>query len=202
MPDTNLQAIIESAGYVGMFAIVLSESGILLGFFIPGNSLLVTAGFLASVGFFNIHLLVLVCFLASVAGNTAGYYIGLKWGRRLFHKENSLLFNKNHLMRAEKFYETHGGKTIIMARFINVIRTFAPIVAGIGQMNHASFSIYNLLGAFVWTGGLTYAGYYLGRAFTDNSGYIILIVYLVIFFLIYPHVYKRIKTKDREKNIK
>ena len=144
--DFDLAELIRTVGYLGVFAIVFLESGMLVGFFFPGDSLLFTSGFLASQGFLDIKVLIIGCFLAAVAGDSAGYYIGKRFGRNLFNKEDSIWFHKNHLIRAQNFYEKHGGKTIILARFIPVIRAFAPVVAGIGTMRYRRFVIFNLFG--------------------------------------------------------
>ena len=127
----DLQTLLPTIGYFGIFAIVFAESGLLIGFFLPGDSLLFTAGFLASQGIFNIVLLTLGCFIAAVVGDSVGYAFGHKVGRRLFNRKESILFHKDNLIKAENFYEKHGRKTIIVARFLPVVRTFAPIVAGI-----------------------------------------------------------------------
>lgn len=149
----ELQTLIETVGYAGIFAIVFAESGLLFGFFLPGDSLLFTAGFLASQGIFNIFILSSGCFLAAVFGDSVGYMFGHKVGRRLFHKKESFFFHKDNLQKAEIFYEKHGGKTIILARFLPFIRTFAPIVAGIGNMHYPTFLVYNNSGrSFVGSG--------------------------------------------------
>src|SRR3989338_1235389 len=126
----DLVSLIKTAGYLGVFGIVFLESGLLIGFFFPGDSLLFTAGFLASQGFFDITTLIVGCFIAAVSGDTIGFYIGKNLGPKIFTKDNSFFFNKKHLDRAQKFYDKHGGKTIILARFVPVIRAFAPVVAG------------------------------------------------------------------------
>jgi membrane-associated protein len=199
MLDIETREIIETAGYLGVFAIVLAQSGILLGFFLPGNTFLITTGILASLGYFNIHLLVFICFLASFTGNIVGYYIGHKWGRRLFNREKSFLFNKIYLSRAEKFYGVHGGKTLILARFINVIRTFAPIISGIGHMHYRAFMFYNLLGALLWTAFLLYGGYFLGQTLANANKFIFLAIYIIVVIIIYPQIYKNFKTKKGKK---
>lgn len=196
----DLKAIIETIGYFGVFAIIFAESGLLVGFFLPGDSLLFTAGFLASQGIFNIHVLVIGCFLAAVIGDSIGYYIGHRWGRRLFNKKDSMLFHHAHLMRAEKFYEKHGGKTIILARFMPVIRAFAPVVAGIGKMNYTTFLAYNLIGGFLWAVILPYLGYYLGRSIPDIDKYLLPAVGVIVLASISPALYHALKTAEqREK---
>lgn len=197
----DLKEIIQAIGYFGVFAIIFAESGLLIGFFFPGDSLLFTAGFLASAGFFNIHLLVLGCFLAAITGDSVGYYIGHKWGRRLFNKEDSLFFHKNHLMRAEKFYEKHGGKTIILARFMPVIRTFAPVVAGIGRMNYPTFLAYNVIGGLLWAVAIPYLGYYLGKSIPDIDKYLIPAIGLIILLSIAPGIYHALKTKEQRQKV-
>lgn len=197
----DLKEIIEAIGYFGVFAIIFAESGLLIGFFLPGDSLLFTAGFLASAGFFNIHILVFGCFIAAVTGDSVGYYIGHRWGRRLFNKKDSLLFRHDHLIKAEQFYEKHGGKTIILARFMPVIRTFAPVVAGIGKMHYAKFLSYNLVGAFLWAVCLPYLGYYLGKSIPDIDKYLIPAILLIITVSIAPGIYHTLKTKEQRKQI-
>lgn len=197
----DLQEIIQAIGLIGVFAIVFAESGLLIGFFLPGDSLLFTAGFLASAGFFNIHVLVLGCFIAAVTGDSVGYYIGHKWGRRLFHKHDSILFHKDHLMRAEKFYEKHGGKTIILARFMPMIRTFAPVVAGIGRMNYPTFLSYNLIGGFLWAVVLPYLGYFLGKSIPDIDKVLLPIIGLIILISIAPGIYQILKTKEQRQQV-
>lgn len=173
----DLKALIEGIGYIGVFTIVFVESGLLIGFFLPGDSLLFTAGVLAALGVFDIKILILGCFIAAVAGDSVGYYIGHKYGKRLFNKEKSLLFQKDHLLKAQRFYEKHGGKTIILARFMPVIRTFAPVVAGIGDMKYRDFLAYNIIGGVLWAIGLTLAGYFLGSHIpADNFEKILLMI--------------------------
>ena len=131
----DLIELIKTAGYLGVFSLVFLESGLLIGFFFPGDSLLFTAGFLASQGYLDITILIIGCFIFAVLGDSIGYLIGKNLGPKLFTKDNSLVFNKKHLERAQSFYDKHGGKTIILARFVPVIRAFAPVVAGAGKMD-------------------------------------------------------------------
>lgn len=182
----DLKELIQAVGYLGVFTIVFVESGLLVGFFFPGDSLLFTAGFLASQGFFDIKVLILGCFMAAVAGDSAGYYIGHKFGRKLFNKEDSIWFHKKHLERAQNFYDKHGGKTIILARFMPVIRTFAPVVAGIGVMRYRRFVFFNLFGAVLWAIGVTLAGYFLGNVIPDVDKYLLPIVGLIIIASVLP----------------
>lgn len=185
----DLPALIQTVGYLGVFAIVFIESGLLVGFFFPGDSLLFTAGFLASQGLLDIRILVPGCFIAAVLGDSVGYYIGHRFGRKLFNKEQSLLFRKDHLLKAQGFYEKHGGKAIILARFMPVIRTFAPVAAGIGEMQYKKFLFFNLFGAVLWAIGVTLAGYYLGSLIPDVDKYLLPIIGLIIVASILPAIH-------------
>src|SRR5919202_6502770 len=165
----DLQQIIIAVGYLGVWAIVFAESGLFFGFFLPGDSLLFTAGFLASpaarrmwetVGGtqadgFNIIVLAVGCFVAAAAGDSVGYAFGHYVGPRIFHREDTVFFHRKNLLRAKQFYEKHGGKTIVLARFLPAVRTFAPIVAGVGEMPYGRFLFFNLMGGALWSVGLT-----------------------------------------------
>jgi membrane-associated protein len=198
----SLTEIIQTVGYFGVFAMIFAESGMLLGFFFPGDSLLFTAGFLASVNFFDIRLLALGCFIAAVAGDNIGYYIGHRWGRRLFHKKDSLIFHHDHLMRAEAFYEKHGGKTIILARFIPIVRTFSAVVAGVGKMSYLTFLIYDMIGGLLWAVAIPCLGYYLGKSIPDIDKYLIPAIGLIILVSISPGIYHALKTKEQRNKLK
>lgn len=189
MPGLDLISLIKTAGYFGIFAMVFLESGLLIGFFFPGDSLLFTAGFLASQGYLDIGILILGCFIFAVLGDSIGYYIGAKLGPRIFSKDDSIFFQKKHLERAQKFYDKHGGKTIILARFIPVIRAFAPVVAGAGKMNYKRFVTFNLVGAVLWAIGVTYAGYYLGSMIPNVDKYLLPIVGLIVIASILPAIH-------------
>ncbi len=182
----DLVSLIQTVGYLGVFTIVLLESGLLIGFFFPGDSLLFTAGFLASQGFFDIKILIAGCFVAAVIGDSIGYYIGKKLGPKIFNKENSIFFHKKHLKTAQGFYDKHGGKTIILARFIPVIRAFAPVVAGAGKMDYKKFALFNLIGGVLWAIGVTLAGFYLGSIIPNVDKYLLPIVALIIIASILP----------------
>jgi membrane-associated protein len=190
----DLAALIRSFGYVGVWAIIFAESGLLIGFFLPGDSLLFTAGFLASQpNSLNIWILIAGCFVAAVLGDNVGYATGHRFGRRLFQKDDSWLFHKKNLVRAQRFYDQYGRKTIILARFIPVVRTFAPIVAGIGAMKYSVFFNYNLVGGAVWTVGLCLLGYFLGRAIPDVDKYLLPIIAVIIVVSVVPsllHLYR------------
>jgi membrane-associated protein len=185
MLSLDLEQLITSVGYVGLFAIVFAESGLFFGFFFPGDSLLLTAGLLASRDILNVAILVPTLFVAAVLGDSVGYWFGAKTGPLLFKREESLLFKPKHLLAAKAFYEKHGGKTITLARFMPFIRTFAPIVAGAAEMHYRRFLFFNLLGGMLWAAGMTLLGYYLGSALGDIEGidrYFSLLV-LAFFFI-------------------
>lgn len=191
----NLPALIKTIGYLGLFGIVFAESGLLIGFFLPGDSLLFTAGLLASEGFLNIYLLLFILFIAAVLGDNVGYAFGRKVGHRIFNRKDSLLFHKDNLMKAEKFYEKYGPSTIILARFIPIVRTFAPIVAGVGKMNYTRFFTFNLVGGFLWTFSMTLAGFLLAKIIPNIENYLTLIIAIIIFLSILPPIYHFIKEK-------
>lgn len=182
----DLVSLVKTAGYLGVFTIVFLESGLLIGFFFPGDSLLFTAGFLASQGYLDIKILILGCFLFAVLGDSLGFHIGKKLGPKIFNRDSSIFFHKKHLETAQKFYEKHGGKTIILARFIPVARAFAPVVAGVGKMDYKKFITFNLVGAVLWAIGVTMAGYYLGSLIPNVDKYLLPIVGLIILVSILP----------------
>ena len=182
----DLVKLIESVGYVGIFAIIFAESGLFFGFFLPGDSLLLTAGLLASRGILNEFILVPGLFIAAVAGDQVGYWFGAKAGPLIFTRDNSLLFRRKNLLAAKAFYEKHGGKTVTLARFLPFIRTFAPIVAGAAEMNYRRFVTFNLLGGLFWAIGVTMLGYGLGKAFGNIEGIDRYFTLLVIAFFFIP----------------
>ncbi len=186
----GLGNLISTVGVAGIAGIIFAESGLLIGFFLPGDSLLFTAGFLVQQNIldFNIHVLVLILFIAAAVGDNVGYAFGNRVGRKLFHRKESLLFHKENLRRAEDFYEKYGAKTIVMARFVPVVRTFAPIIAGISSMRYRTFLIYNLIGAFVWAVGLTYLGYFAGSVIEKYGINIEYVILTIIFLSILPPI--------------
>ena len=197
----TLQHLIQSLGFWGghlaIWAIVFAESGLLVGFFLPGDSLLFTAGFLASQNFLNIYLLIGGAFICAVLGDNVGYATGHKFGRRLFRKEDSWLFNKKHLVSAQKFYDKHGKNTIVLARFMPIVRTFAPIVAGIGAMHYPTFLSYNVIGGFGWTFGITILGFFLGKIIPDVDKYLLPIIVVIVAVSLLPslfHLYQERKS--------
>lgn len=194
----DLETLIRTVGYVGLFAIIFAESGLLIGFFLPGDSLLFTAGFVASQGYLDIRLLVPLCFVAAITGDAVGYAFGHKVGRRLYERPDSRLFQMRHLLQTEAFFAEHGGKAIILARFMPVVRTFAPIVAGMGAMRYARFTLFNCIGAFLWAVGLSVAGFFLGSVIPDVDRYLLPIIALIIVVSIAPsafHIWKANRTE-------
>jgi membrane-associated protein len=186
----DLLQIVKSLGYFGVWGIIFAESGLLVGFFLPGDSLLFTAGFVASQKLLNIWILILGAFLCAVLGDNVGYTTGYRFGRRLFQKEDSLLFQKKHLIRTQKFYQKYGKKTIVLARLVPIVRTFAPIIAGVGAMHYRTFMFYNLLGGFLWTFGVTLLGYFLGKSLPAEQvdQYLLPIIGLIIIVSLVPSV--------------
>lgn len=187
--------IIESFGYVGIFLVIFAESGLLLGFFLPGDSLLFTAGLLASRGFLSLPLLMTLSFVAAVVGDNVGYSFGRKVGPRIFSRPKSILFDKDHLIKARTFYQKHGGKTIVLARFMPFIRTFAPIVAGAAQMNYKNFAVFNLLGGFLWSVGLTGLGYALGKSIPEIDRYLLPIIAFIVVVSVLPAISHLVREK-------
>jgi membrane-associated protein len=185
----GLVDLILQVGFWGIVAAIFAESGLFFGFFLPGDSLLLTAGLLASRGLFNIWALVPALFIAAFLGDQVGYWFGAKTGPRIFSRDNSLLFKRKNLLAAKAFYEKHGGKTIVLARFMPFIRTFAPIVAGAAEMRYARFVTFNLLGAFLWAACVTLIGYFVGETLGNVPGidmYFTIVVLLIIFISALP----------------
>lgn len=191
-------------------AIIFAESGLLIGFFLPGDSILFTLGFLiqGTDSFrldLNIFLAVIVLFIAAVVGDNTGYTFGKKIGPKLFKRPNSLLFKQENVQRAQDFYDKYGGKTIILARFIPIVRTFVPLIAGIAKMDHKLFFLFNMIGGFLWTFGIVLTGYFLG-AFLNKIGIdidtvLLPIVALILVVSIAPALYHLLKDKDQRQAI-
>lgn len=186
----DLVEMIKLVGLIGIWAIIFAESGLLIGFFLPGDSLLFTAGFLASQGLFDaqggLPVLVIGCVIAAITGDSVGYAFGRRVGPAIFRKEDSLFFHKNHLNKARVFYERHGGKTIILARFLPFVRTFAPILAGVGKMEYSKFLLYNVVGGLLWAFGLPVAGFFLGSIIPDVDKYLLPIIAAIIILSVAP----------------
>lgn len=192
----DLVALIKTAGYLGLFAIVFAESGLFVGFFLPGDSLLFTAGFLASQGFLDIWILAPLTFVAAILGDNFGYAFGRRVGPTIFRREDSILFHKDHLERARVFFEAHGAKTLILARFLPVIRTFVPILAGVGLMHYRTFFFYNVLGAVLWALGMTWLGYFLGATIPNVDKYLVPIILGIIVVSSLPTLIHIIKNRE------
>jgi membrane-associated protein len=182
----SLDDVIRWGGYFILVAIVFTETGLLVGFFLPGDSLLITAGLVAAAGGLDIWLLSGLLIVAAIVGDSVGYAIGYRTGPRLFRKEESRWFARKHLLRTREFYERHGGKTIVLARFIPIIRTFAPVVAGVGQMAYRRFLFYNVFGGIGWVMSLTWAGYLLGKTIPNIDRHIHIVVAVVIVLSVVP----------------
>jgi membrane-associated protein len=205
-PKIIIETLLAKGGvfvYVGLVFIVFAETGLAVGFFLPGDSLLVVAGLFAATGKLNVAVLLSSLFVAAVVGDALGYYTGATMGPKLFRRQKSLLFRPSHLQRAHEFYEKYGGKTIIIARFVPIVRTFAPIVAGAAQMPYRKFVVFNVAGGFLWVFSMILAGYYLGTLLRDKLGinldeHIEWVVIIVVFLSLLPPIYEFLKSR-REK---
>jgi membrane-associated protein len=202
----DLASIVKTIGYIGIFAIIFAESGLLIGFFLPGDSLLFTAGLLASTkipntsqNYLNLWILIGIVFVGAVLGDSVGFTFGYRVGRKLFRRENSRLFKKENLVKAQGFYERHGSKTIVLARFVPIIRTFAPIVAGIGKMNYRTFIVFNVIGGALWAASVPIAGYYLGMFIPNIDKYLIPIIAVIIVVSAIPAALNFLRPRTRKK---
>lgn len=196
---TDVQGLIQAGGYVGLSIIVFAETGLMIGFFLPGDSLLVTAGLFAAKGDLNIVILNLLLITMAIAGDATGYFIGKKLGPALFRREDSMLFKKKHLIATHEFYERHGGKTIIIARFVPIIRTFAPVVAGMGEMPYRRFALFNIVGGIGWVFSMTMIGYSLLKIFPEAEKHLHIIIVVVIFLSMLPGIIEFARAKMRAK---
>jgi membrane-associated protein len=196
---SNLSELIRWAGFIGLTIIIFSETGLLVGFFLPGDSLLVTAGLLGAAGYFNVYTLAPLLTLAAICGNSTGYMVGRASGPRIFKREDSLLFNKKHAIRARQFYEKHGKKTIILAQFMPIIRTFSPVVAGVGGMPFRTFLTFNAIGAVLWIWSMIFTGYFLGRYIPGIDKHIEIVVIIVVFISILPGIISAVRERAKER---
>lgn len=207
IPGISIEQLIVGGGIIAVAAIIFAESGLLIGFFLPGDSLIFTAGFLISQNIihFNIWALCLILWLAAVLGDSCGYEIGKHYGRKLFQKKDGKLFKKAYLKKAEDFYERHGAAAIVLARFVPIVRTFAPVVAGIGKMTYRHFITFNLIGAGLWTFGVTLLGYYLGHWFTsmglDVDQVLLPAICIILFLSVLPAIVGVLKNKSSRQAI-
>ena len=184
----NVPELIRMGGLIGLVVVVFAETGLMVGFFLPGDSLLVTAGLFAAKGDLNIVWLNLAVMAAAILGDATGYWIGRRAGHALYSRPNSFFFRKQHLVKTHEFYEKHGGKTIVIARFVPIIRTFAPVVAGAAEMGYRQFATYNIVGGIGWVASMTLTGYFLGRAVPDIDKHIHIVVAVVIFLSLLPGI--------------
>ena len=186
--------LIEAVGIIGVIAIIFAESGLFFGFFFPGDSLLFTAGLLASQSLLSLPVLLVGSFIAAVLGDNVGYAFGKKVGPALFSRENSFFFNKKHIERSREFFGKYGKKAIILARFMPIVRTFTPILAGVGSMEYRTFFVYNIVGGVIWTFGMALLGYFLGSVISTPDRYILPIVIIIVVLSILPAI-RHIKFK-------
>lgn len=205
-PKIIIETLLAKGGifvYFGLIFIVFAETGLAVGFFLPGDSLLVVAGLFAATGKLNLAVLVGTLFVAAVVGDAVGYFTGAKMGPRLFKKQKSLLFRPSHLQKAHAFYEKYGGKTIVIARFVPIVRTFAPLVAGAAEMPYRRFVVFNVAGGFLWITSMLLAGYFLGSLLKSKFGidldeHIEWVVLVVVLLSLLPPFVEFIKSR-REK---
>lgn len=195
----SLGDLIRWGGYLVLVAIVFTETGLLVGLFLPGDSLLITAGLVAGTGGLDIWWLNVLLMVAAIAGDSVGYAIGFRTGPLIFTREDSRLFSRRHLIRTREFYERYGGKTIVLARFVPIIRTFAPVVAGVGQMAYGRFLFYNVIGGIGWVAGMTWAGYLLGQAIPNINQHVHVVALIVIVLSVLPIVVELAKERSRRR---
>jgi membrane-associated protein len=193
--------------YAGLAFIIFAETGLAVGFFLPGDSLLVVAGLFAASGKLSVSVLLSLLFVAAVVGDAVGYYSGLKLGPRIFSRRKSLLFRPSHLEKAQAFYEKYGGKTIIIARFVPIVRTFAPIVAGAARMPYRQFVIFNVVGGFLWVFSMVLTGYFLGGAVERAFGirledHIEKVVVIVVALSLLPPIIEYLKSRREKARLK
>ena len=183
---TNVRELITWGGYVGLTLVIFAETGLLVGFFLPGDSLIVTAGLFAALGQFDVYMLGLLLSIASIVGNTSGYYIGRVTGHALYSRPDSLLFKRKHLLKAHEFYEQHGGATVLIARFMPIVRTFVPVVAGVAEMDLRRYTVFNIVGGLLWIWGMLFTGYFLGRYIPGIDRHIDVVIMAVIALSLMP----------------
>jgi len=215
-PKFIIEMLLDKLGiyvYFGLFFIIFAETGLAVGFFLPGDSLLVVAGLFAAAGKLNLWIMLITLFIAAVVGDAVGYYSGKKMGKAIFSRPKSRFFNPKHLEKAHAFYEKYGGKTIIIARFVPIVRTFAPIVAGAADMKYKDFLIYNIFGGFLWVTSMLLAGYFLGgliEQIVQNlfgiegfklEDHIDKVVIVIVFLSILPIIIEYLKARREKKPV-
>jgi membrane-associated protein len=197
----DVEGLIRWGGVAMLVTIVFVETGLFFGFFLPGDSLLVTAGVFAAAGHLDVRWVLALCTLAAIAGDQVNYYVGLRTGPRIFRREDSLFFKHAHVVRAQNFYQRHGGKTIILARFMPIIRTFAPLVAGVGQMEYRHFAAYNVFGGALWVSSMTLLGYLAGHMVPDIDRHIHVVIAVVIFLSLLPGIIEYLRARGRAAEV-
>jgi membrane-associated protein len=193
----NVPELIRIVGFYGLILIVFAETGLLVGFFLPGDSLLITAGLFAARGDFDFLMLLVALIPAAIIGNATGYYIGHRTGLALYSRPDSFLFRREHLRLTHDYYVRHGGKTIVLAQFIPILRTFAPVVAGVAGMGYPQFATYNIVGAILWVGSMTTAGYMLGNLIPNIESRIHIVVAVVIAISLMPPAIAWLRSRRR-----
>ncbi|PWB42952.1 MAG: hypothetical protein C3F12_13700 [Candidatus Methylomirabilota bacterium] len=197
----DVEGLVRVGGLMALVAIVFAETGLLIGFFLPGDSLLVTAGLFAVSGHLELWSLFLFVSLAAIVGDAVGYFLGARTGPKIFSREDSLLFHKKHLTSTKEFYDRHGGITIVLARFMPILRTFAPVVAGVGNMRYSRFAMYNVLGGIGWVVSMTSIGYFLGKTIPDIDKYIHVVIAAVIILSLVPGIVTFVRTRQRARKL-
>jgi membrane-associated protein len=195
----DVETLVRVGGLAAITAIVFAETGLFVGFFLPGDSLLVTAGIFAARGDLNILTLNIVLSLSAIIGDAVGYTIGARTGPKIFTREDSLFFRRKHILTAKAFYEKYGGSTIVIARFVPIVRTFAPVVAGVAGMTYHRFAVYNIVGAVFWVMSTTLAGYFLGKMIPNIDRHLHLIIAIVIFVSLLPAIIKFITERRKAR---
>lgn len=200
----NPEQLLEAFGTLGLLVIIFAETGLLLGFFLPGDSLLVLAGLFAATRDdapvpLNLGVVLVVCFLAAVTGAQTGYFIGLKAGPRLFNRPDSRLFKHEHVEKAQGYFDRHGPKTVILARFIPIVRTFANPMAGVGRMNLRTFTIFNVIGALLWAVGVTMIGWVLGKTIPSAQDHLLVIEAIIIGLSVTPIAIEFLRNRRRKR---
>jgi membrane-associated protein len=196
---TDVQGIIQWGGSLLVCAIIFAETGLFVGFFLPGDSLLVTAGIFAAGGHIRLFSLLILASMCATAGNQLNYFVGRRAGAALYRRENSFFFRRQHLVRAHEFYERYGGKTIVIARFVPIVRTFAPAVAGAAKMNYRRFTFYDVFGGVLWVWSMVLAGYFLGSTIPGVSEHIETVIVIVVALSIMPGVIEWLRNRSKNR---
>lgn len=197
-----IDKLILGGGYVAIGLTIFAESGLLIGFFLPGDTLLFGAGILAAQGTFHLPLLITVIVVAAILGDNVGYSIGRRFGRQLFRRKDGAIFKQEYLQQAEAFYEKHGGKTVILARFVPIVRTFAPVVAGISHMPRSTFVLYNVIGGLLWGVTLPLIGYYIGSKIPGIERFVEPVILIVVVLSVAPAIIHLLRQENFRAAVK